>query len=402
VRRAAAIIALSFAACSGEAELSPCDIRRADCQQQIALAVQSVRSGSWDPWLDVPPMRVITKQQYRDELEQARLAREAAARANDHDYFTPAFRLFHLIDPDEPPQGVSDYISENFVAYYDSARRDVTIIDRGEATDRFEDSVTLAHELVHAAQERDIGFTQIESWIDSTDSDNAVGTLVEGEAVLYERLVGLMMNGGQADLARFASADDAWITAVREEVQQNPSPLRDVSANLRYPLGSMYMSAAWAKGGALGVRRAFASHPATSLELMGGPARANRASPCSGPRAPDGYQPAAWTALGAWGLFAFATRLTSDDGPAWDAALTWDDDAFWIFAGADQAFAALWQLHFRDALTARAFRALAKDQLPEGVSLRETEHDETLALFAASSGAAKLDAWAWQQCESDD
>jgi hypothetical protein len=400
VRRAAAIIALSFAACSGEAELSPCDIRRSDCQQQIFLAVQSVRSGSWDPWLDVPPMRVITKQQYRDELEQARLAREASA--NAHDSFTPAFKLLHLIDPDEPPEGESDYIAENFVAYYNSARRDVTIIDRGEDTDRFEDSVTLAHELVHAAQERDIGFTQIDSWIDSTDSDNAVGALVEGEAVLYERLVGLMMSGGEPDLTRFASADADWVKAVREDVQQNASPLRVVSDNLRYPLGSLYMSAAWAKGGALGVRRAFAAHPATSLELMRGPARADRAMPCTGPSAPDGYQPAAWTALGAWGLFAFATRLTSDDGPAWDAALTWDDDAFWIFAGVDDAFAVLWQLHFRDAITAQAFRELARDHLPDGVSLRETEHDQTLALFAASSGAANLDAWAWQRCESDD
>lgn len=400
MRRSVALLAFVVAACSGEAKLSPCDIRRSDCQRQIFLAVQSVRSGSWDPWLDVPPMRVITKDQYRDELEQARMAREAAADPEDRDYFTPAFKLFHLIDPNEPPEGASDYVADNFVAYYDATRRDVTIIDRGGDTDRFEDTVTLAHELVHAAQERDIGFAQIDSWIDSTDSDNAVGALVEGEAVLYERLVGLMINGGEPNVSSFISEDDAWTAQVLAEVAQNPSPMRDVSANLRYPLGSQYMSTAWGKGGALGVRRAFASHPATSLELMRGPARSRRAMLCPGPSVPSSYQRVTWTALGAWGLFAFATRLTSDDGPAWDIALTWDDDAFWVFTGDGQALAALWQLHFHDALAAQSFRDAASDHLPDGVTLRETEHDETLALFAASSGT-DLDAWAWQQCESD-
>jgi hypothetical protein len=402
VRPTAGLLALALAACSGEAELSPCDIRRADCQRQIFLAVQSVRSGSWDPWLDVPPMRVITKDQYRAELERARMARDAANGPDEHDYFTPAFKLFHLLDPNEPPEGESDYIADNFVAYYDAARRDVTIIDRGEGTDRLEDSVTLAHELVHAAQERDIGFTQIDSWIDSTDSDNAVGALVEGEAVLYERLVGAMMSGEEPEVARLAQTDADWVSAVREEVAENLSPLRDASANLRYPLGSAYMTAAWAKGGALGVRRAFAAHPTTSLGFMRGPARADRAKACLVPQLPAAYGRNAWTALGAWGLFAFATRLTGDDGPAWDTALTWDDDAFRIFVGPDRALAVLWQLHFRDAIAAQAFRDLASDHLPDGVALRETEHDETLALFAASDGAIDVNAWAWQQCERDE
>jgi hypothetical protein len=89
-----------LAACSGDSALSPCDIRDSTCRLDVFLAVQDVRGSLWDPWIEPPPMDVISEAEYR---AQVIAERERARQQTGIDYFTEALKLLRMIDPAETP-----------------------------------------------------------------------------------------------------------------------------------------------------------------------------------------------------------------------------------------------------------------------------------------------------------
>jgi len=379
-------LALAACGCSDASILEACDIRQSSCQRDVFLAVQEVRGGVWDPWLEIPPMRVISSGRYRDELE---LSRElAAAGDGPHDYLTPALKLLHMIDPDEREDGMTDFSVSFVAAYYDASQRSVTIIDRGERTDHREDVRTLAHELVHAAQGRDIGFALINTWISSADTANAVGSLIEGEAMLYENLVDAKQRSLQPQNINWRSYHAGWIADTRARIVSNASPFRIASSGLRYPLGSQYLVSAYVEGAQLGVRQALSAHPVATAQLMAGRKSLWDHQPaawsCGYPSAPPGYESVTAEELGSYSLYAFATRvLADDDALAWKLASAWNGDRFLIYADRDEQLGVVWLLRFRTAEDAsRMHEALA--QSPLDVSIESELRGEHLLLFAAS------------------
>ena len=393
------LLAAALAACSASVvEFEPCDIRTTGCQDTLFLAVQGARNAGWDPWLDKPPMRVISVAQYRAELEQERLAQ--AALPEEFDYYTPAFKAFALYDPNEAPDGSTQFSVDNIAAYYNQVRRDITIIDRGRS-DWQADTHTLAHELVHAAQERDVSFSALRGWVNSVDSANVRGAVVEGEAELYAIIVTLTREDPERiDRVNFPATLANWVSSARKEVVESTSPLRAANLSLRYPLGTEYMSRAWLSGGTLGVRRAFADHPPSALNFMlggGSPAAVSgEATPCHPPAAAPGFQGVARSELGAWALFAFGTRL----GPqvdAWSLAQGWAEDHFLIYADAAKNVAAVWQLRFRSPAQLLAFEQAAQGHLPNGVVMMRTSRPDRLALFGKQAAAA-VGTWSWAEC----
>jgi len=381
--------------CAGDLGLEPCDIRKSACQRDVFMAVQDVRGSLWDPWLEVPPMRVIGTQQYRAELEAAR---EWALQADrPYDYLTPALKLLHMIDPEEPPDGQTDFTLSFVAAYYDAVQRSVTIIDRGSGTDLRADVRTLAHELVHAAQERDIGFASFDTWISSLDTANATGSLIEGEAMLYENLVDAKLRSLDVSRIEWDEYHASWIAGTREQIAMDPSPFRLASSGLRYPLGSAYLTDAFLEGAQLGVRRALTAHPDSTARLMAGrKSRDDRpaaAWSCSQPEAPPGHGRVRDDELGAFSLYAFATRLfPDDDARAWSLASAWNGDRFFIYATPEKQLAVLWMLRMRTPDDARLLReALAQSSL--GASVQSELEGERLQLFVAQTDLGDFASW---------
>jgi hypothetical protein len=397
---ACALSACCLFGCDDTFELEACDIRKASCQQDVFLAVQHVRGMAWDPWLDMPATRVISSDQYRAELETERRASSSAPA--DYDYFTPALKMLALFDPDEGADGSTEFAVSFFVAYYDSFSNSVTIIDRGENTDRRTDTRILAHELTHAAQRRDIATAGLNDWVRTTDDVNALGALVEGEARLYENLVGLLMrhlSGDDVDWDRY-HAD--WIAEARDTAMQDASPMRFVSSELRYALGSRYATAAWREAGPLGVRRAMADHPTTTQAFMFPPSSKRAAElpwACKPPIAPTGYKSRVATSLGGWGTYAFATRLLPDAEPdAWALGQAWQDDRITVYADGDKNIALVWQLQFRSEASAQAF-ASALSGLPATVRVSSASDGDRVSLVAAQR-PEDLDSDDWMSCQS--
>lgn len=393
-------LVIAVGACAGDTALEPCDIRRSSCQLDVFMAVQDVRGSLWDPWLEPPPMRVISESQYRAEVIAAREQAPGQARV---DLVTPALKLLHMIDPNEDPGAATDFMVASVAAYYDANTHDVTIVDRG-ATANFREGVqTLAHELVHAAQDRDVGFGRLYQRAGSTDNLNALAALLEGEATTY----GLLVDAKQIDLAKGAInwrilAD--WASDVRTKIVDDLSPYRPANTELAYPLGGLYMSAAYIAGGPLELRRVYDDPPLSAARFLAGRAKpgdvAAPAWSCAPPEAPPGFSAMVADELGSMSVYAFATRFSLTEAQAWGHANMWKGDRFYIYADPNDSadIAVVWQLRFADALTAfNAQAALAT--APWAASIQSVIEGDTLRVLATSNPLT-MPYDAWTRCDA--
>jgi hypothetical protein len=381
-------IACTLIACDGSIALDPCDIRDDECRQSVFLAVQHVRGNAWDPWLDMPPTRVITADQFRDELEQA---------ADDDppgvDHWNVALRMLHLIDPAEPSSGEAsiDASVANIAAYYDSGDKTITVIDHGRAGDLESQTFVLAHELVHAAQDRDI---VIGEWRRRTtiSQSHAGSALIEGEAMLYSNLVMAEIEGFSPLRANFASYYRGILDNARAQVVDAASPWYE-TFGLVYPLGGSYVTNAWLGGGNVAVRDLFAAPPDDVVQVFSFPGssfdRPVEPFACAAPRAPDGFRLIRSTAMGALELFGFTTRLDLED--AWQTASTWGGDRFAVYGSDDGETLLVWQLTLGDAtdLANGASELLGSDHVI---------HDGTQVRIMQTDSAALVDWTDWQAC----
>jgi hypothetical protein len=364
------------------------------------MAVQDVRGSIWDPWLEPPPMNVISEQQYRAEVIAGR---EQRMRETGVDYVTPALKLLHMIDPNEVPSAATDFKVASVAAYYDPQSHNVTIIDRGTIADLRQGVQTLAHELVHAAQDRDVGFGQLYQRVISADNLNALSALLEGEATVY----GLLVDAKQQDIPK--SAIDwriltNWAIDIRTHIfSDDPSPYRAANTELAYPLGGLYMSAAYIEGGPLAVRSLFDDPPLSAARFMAGRAKPGDAAvpawACGLPAAPTGYAVQIGDELGPLNMYAFATRFSVTETQAWDRAARWTGDRFYVYAKPADAtsIAVVWLLRCTDAQAAAALQqALAVP--PWLDSIQTVVLGDTLRVLATSSPLTD-DYDAWTRCD---
>ncbi|HET8933016.1 MAG TPA: hypothetical protein VFN67_06245 [Polyangiales bacterium] len=397
------IAALSFVialgACAGDIALEPCDIRTSSCQRDVFMAVQDVRGSLWDPWLEPPPMHVISEQQYR---AQVIAQHEQAAENAGVDYLTSALKLLHMIDPNEAPDAATEFKVSSVAAYYDGLTHNVTIIDRGETADHRLGVQTLAHELVHAAQDRDVGFGRLYQNAFTLDHVNALSALLEGEATMY----GLLIDAKQLDIPKTAInwrvlAD--WAVDLRNEVFMHPSPFRPANTELAYPLGGLYMSSAYVAGGPLEVRRVYDDVPLSAARFMAGRGKpgdvAAPAWPCGVTRAPLGMQLQLGDELGPLSVFAFGTNIFSIESQAWDRANAWTGDRFYVYASSErpEEIVLVWRMRFINAATAQSFET-ALSQAPWTGAIQRLVQGDALVL-TVSSGALDTPYDDWTRCE---
>lgn len=311
---------------------TPCNVAKTGCQEGIFTAMACLRRQEQEA---LPEIRTITRAELRDEL--------GASRPRLDPHITRTFELLGLIAP-----GVfeDDTWTERQVSFvvgtYDPNEKDITIVV--DATTRSGASNVLAHEFVHALQDRDPGLGAFQQrFVDSTDSLLATDALVEGEAQLYQILWVLASQGLSStgvDWDRFLENETR---EAEERVATSDSPRLETELTFPYTHGLALSHRAWDAGGALGLRSRYDAPPTQTREVLFGEAVETPENPFL-PPVVDGFELVAEDSFGVWLAIAAAGRNAgSDFGQRMVEG--WRDDTLWVFGSGDET-AVIWQLRW--------------------------------------------------------
>lgn len=377
----------------GCGSVEPCDIRDTDCQLDVFYAVLDARGDPWDAWADPPPIDVINEAAYRAYLEAA-----VGSAREEYDIWDDALTLLGIVDPNAELVTASiDSRVQNTAAFYSPSTERVTIIDHGKATTDGGDLEILAHELVHAIQDRYDGLTSIYKWVSNSDSEFAVRSIVEGEAVLYAAIVALRAKGeSELDAIAWDDVLAGWRDTLNSAVATSPSRLSEALRRYVYPYGAEYQLEVYRDGGNPAVESEWHNPPLSALHVLDGGQRSQVGGiTCTTPP-PDGYERIAADTLGCIGAFALLADDYDESSLWWSQARTWRDDRIELFRSEDDSeHAVLWRFRWSSESRADSFeRELTGRPLDWQVT-----KDEVEVTIAAASDPAQLTVWPTTECE---
>lgn len=355
-------------ACS-EHEFPDCDITQRACQVDIYYHVLSLRGDGYDPFGGLPPVTVITEDQFRAQLEQ-----EAAASATSGPSpWDKGLLLLHFTgtptsatdagtgidggaagDAGTGSSTIDDEVTHVY-AFYDPSSKTVTVISHPNATDSYareEAMTTLAHELVHALQDREFGLGRT----DFTSRDNyfAYDSMIEGDARFYEYMftndVRKLIGKAPIDFTTLPELDLEYIYT---HFDSAGAPLF-AGRLLIYDLGAKYLATAYKSGGNAAVRHAYAKAPEHMVGLLVGSdgrvptvssGAVNRA-PCAQTLPQTGGTVGA-DQFGALLVYTFLRGWNVDHATAFTTAQAWTGDYLRVQASTDYSTtAASWRIEF--------------------------------------------------------
>lgn len=386
-----ALVSALCAACGQQQELSACDITTERCQEDVFYAVLRLRGDGFDAFDGVPPIRNVTLAEYRAQL--ARDAERAGDKSGGDDKaknpWDLALSLLGLIAPSTSTKtaAVNDAVL-NVAAYYSPSLRQVTVIDRGGTRSDRGATTLLAHELVHAFQDNEFGdFPPL-----STDGTFAVRALVEGEATLYEHLVGAEIDGETAEDLDWKSYYQGWVLGLRDSLPQQDSTYFAVNWFI-YPLGAGMLTRAWLDGGNAAVRHALGDYPTRTLDLVAaheGTSDASSLLRCA-VQSPGGrFERVAFDRFGALQLYAFLAAAEVPEADAWEAATRWRDDLLFVYFDAQDETAIV---HWRLRMSSKATAETLDEAIPD-TQERVLEVVGKDLLVRASNDPELLQSWA--------
>jgi hypothetical protein len=378
---------------AGCTTIAACDIRESDCQASIYAAVLDLRGEPWDAWANPPPMSVMTEAEFRSWLER----NAQGASGSSQSPWDPAYKLLGFLAPaSSSSQSSIDSLVANALAFYSEDSRSVTIIDRGAPGDTLTSSRVLAHELVHALQDRDVGLGAYRKVATSSDQLFALRSMIEGEASFYEVLFYLEAK----DLSLEDVDWDAYFANYRaqlgSQLATSSAPLSDTVTQAVYPLGAAYMQKAYDQGGSPAVEAAFLSKPSSMAEVTkgyGAPRLGSRPLSCRAPAAPEGFSRMRVQILGALGLYAFAVK-TASFSAAWDLTGAWADDDLSLYTSADGHTAVAWSVRLTGPDGARTLQSIAASlgaRIAAGAAQDEW-------IIAGADLPSALSGWALNRC----
>ena len=384
----ASALLLALPACGPAQELEPCNIATQSCQEDIYYALVRMRGDGYDPFAGVPPINTVPIETYRMQLQEAAEARQRAAMEKpcmlpDPDEPVPvvpwdfALQVLGLVEPKKPScQASVDNQVSSVAAYYSSATRSVTVIDRGQERDDFFDTGLLLHELTHALQDRELSGAFIDG---TTDGTLAARALTEGEATFYQHLSHFEMNDD-------APEDFDWhegytnnllggrffLGSENDKGEPNEkSPYFGVRWFI-YPLGARFLSDAWERGGNAAMRHAYATQPRHIAQFMtphdeeaeGVRAVLDPALACPVEPPGEGWERPGFDRFGALIVYAFFTASEIPDEVAWPLAAGWDDDLIYVFfEPEDEIVLVSWRIRLADEQAAEtALERLVLDE----------------------------------------
>ena len=356
-----ALFAASTGLACSQPSLTTCDITQRACQQDIYYKVLSLRGDAIDPFDGLPPVTVISEDAYRTMLEQE----QASTAQSGPNPWDKALLLLHFTsasssagdggtsDGGTGNSSIDDQVAHVY-AFYDPSTKTVTIISHPNQTssdDRQQAMITLAHELVHSLQDRELDLNKQ----DFTSSDDylAFDSMIEGDARFYEYLFenGLLALGyPQSDMVAMPNYE---LNYVYTHFDEAGAPLF-AGKLLVYGLGAKYLATAYDSGGNAGVRHAYAKAPHHMVGfLVGDDGRVppvSNGNVCPAPVALALAPTDATTSADQFGALLFYTFLRGW-GVAHDVAFataqTWTGDFLRVQASSDFATsAAAWRIEF--------------------------------------------------------
>jgi hypothetical protein len=372
-----ALLLLSAGLACSKRDFATCDITQSACQEDIYYKMLSLRGDAYDPFGSLPSVTVISEAQYRAILEEEAVT----AAQNGPSPWDKGLVLLHFtstassqVDAGTGVDGGAgrdagtstsdiDYMAAHTYAFYSWKTKDVTIISHSDQTDdsaQAEAMISLAHELVHALQDREFDLDK-----SSTTSDDyyANDTIVEGDARFYEYLF-------TKDLCPHISGCKSVYTLTYEldyywsHFDALGSPL-NAATMLVYPLGGKYENTVYDSGGNAAVRHAYAKAPQHTVGFLIGddgimpPVNANDVCPLAAKALPLQGDSVGADQFGALLFYTFLRGWGVSHDVAFTTAQTWAGDFLLVQANTDFSTTAVsWRIEFSAAPPASVVQAL--------------------------------------------
>lgn len=392
--------------------LATCDITQSACQQDIYFHVLSLRGDGYDPYGGLPPVKVISEDAYRQQLEQDQ-ADSAKAGPNPWD---EALALLHFNPPTTPPttspgsqpdggtasdagsstSAIDDQVTHVY-AFYDPTAKNVTVIDHSGHTGNTDPTIpmiSLAHELVHSLQNRELDLTRND--FHTSDEYFSYDTIVEGDARFYEYLFENDLKHLGYSQSNVDSMPDQELRYEYDNIDQLGWPLFAARA-LIYGLGAKYEATAYRGGGNAAVRHAYAKAPGRMVGFLVGPdghapavgsgqvCRASRVQSLPAPTNPDQF--------GALLLYTFLRGWGVDHSVAFPTAQAWTGDYMGVQANADVSVVAVaWRIELSIPPPAQVVQALTATK-----ELAVTPAGNSLEITVSNAATPML--WQAQSCQ---
>ena len=226
-------------------------------------------------------------------------------------------------------------------AYYSPTEKNVTIIAHPQliGTDAEQTAMeSLAHEFVHALQDREMDLKASDS-ASSSDEYLAADTVVEGDARFYETIfTGTLLK--KFSTPNLVKAIDYELDYYFDHFDELGSPFF-AAQMFMYPLGAKYFATQWATEGNPAVRRAYGRAPKNAVGFLlnpdGSSPRNNvRTMACDAPAA-KGMKPVGLDRFGALIFYSFLRGWQVDHATAYDLAQGWTDDQVVVYQSTDKA-----------------------------------------------------------------
>lgn len=391
--RGASLAILLIASGCSQRDLPVCDITERACQVDIYYRMLGLRGDGYDPFGGLPPVSVISEDQYRDWL-----IAEIQQRSQDGpSIWDRAFDLLHFTSNGSPDGGaggdaggstIDDEVAHTY-ALYESAKKTITIIahpGQTSATDREDGMVILAHELVHAIQDRSIDMFKND--VQTSDEYYAYDALIEGDARFYEYLFAREISGFlDASLDQALTLPQRELDNIYTNFAGTSTPLF-LAQLLVYPLGAAYEANAYKSGGNAAVRHGYGEEPRHMVGFLGdGMGRfpsvvVEDVCPYYTDALPVSKTSAAADQFGALMFYAFLRGWKVDHATAYASAQAWTGDYMLVQSLGDTT-AVAWHLQFSSDPPASLAMALSATG-----QLSATAGRRSLRIMATDSSTA--------------
>lgn len=351
-------IALLAGACE-QHDLPVCDITQRACQVDVYYRMVSLRGDGYDPFGGLPPVSVITEDQYRDRLIGQQSQQSAQSGPSPWD---KGLALLHFnssgntADAGAGGDGGTTTIDDQVAhtqAFYEPEKKTVTIVshpDQTGATAREEAMITLAHELVHAIQDRQLDLRKDD--FRTSDEYFAYDTIIEGDARFYEYLFAKEVPGYfKAPLDQVLALPQRELDYIYGTFAGTSTPMF-LAQLLVYPLGANYEAQEYRSGGNAAVRHGYSKEPHHMVGFLG---NGNGSFPtvtategCLGLYAsslPIRGNTVGADEFGALMFYAFLRGWNVDHATAYATAQTWTGDLIFVQTSVDSSTTAVsWRL----------------------------------------------------------
>lgn len=240
-------------------------------------------------------------------------------------------------------------------AYYSFTDKTVTVISHPNQPDEYAKEnamVTLAHEFVHALQDRQLDLRKDD--FETSDESLAYNAVVEGDARFYENLFTNDM------LSMLGKSPRDPVAAPESELQSIYDNFNAVGTSLfvaqllTYPLGAKYIAMAYASGGNAAVRHIYTKMPIRTVGLLvgsdGRTPKVGSGDVCAAPAVfalPTSGGTTGADRIGALLFYTFLRGWDVDHETAFSTAQTWTGDFLRVQANSNLTTTAVaWRIEF--------------------------------------------------------